>query len=105
MNSNLASFNIGQIIHHRNFNYRGVIVDVDANFQGTEEWYDENATSMPPKDAPWYHVLVDDENVMTYVSEANIEVDDEEAPIENPMLEEIFSGFDSGKYNLKVTLN
>lgn len=104
-NTHSASFNIGQVIQHRNFNYRGVIVDVDASFQGTDEWYKENARSYPPKDSPWYHILVDDENVVTYVAEKNIEVDDESVPIEHPMVDEIFSGYDSGKYNLRVTIN
>jgi len=103
--THFASFNIGQIIHHRSFNYRGVIVDVDPSFQGSDEWYNENANTHPPKDAPWYHVLVDDESVVTYVAERNLEDDDETAPIQHPMVEDIFSGFDKGKYNLNVTLN
>lgn len=105
INTHSASFNIGQIIHHRNFNYRGVIVDVDPNFQGTDEWYEEHANSFPSKDAPWYHVLVDDDNVMTYVAEKNLEHDDEGVPIEHPMVEEIFDGYDSGRYNLRLTIN
>lgn len=105
MTINSASFNIGQIIHHRNFNYRGVIVDVDPQFQGTDEWYEENANSHPPKDAPWYHVLVDDENIVTYVAEKNLEEDEEGLPIEHPMVREIFSDYDQGKYNLKMTIN
>ena len=62
MNHKIATprFAIGELIHHRRFDYRGVIVDVDPEFQGTEEWYEQMAVSRPPKDAPWYHVLVDD---------------------------------------------
>ena len=36
-----CKYSLGQIIHHLRFDYRGVIVDVDATFQGTEEWYQE----------------------------------------------------------------
>ena len=39
----ICKFSIGQIIHHLRFDYRGVIVDVDADFQGSEEWYREVA--------------------------------------------------------------
>ncbi|MCS5609579.1 MAG: heat shock protein HspQ, partial [Candidatus Poribacteria bacterium] len=46
-------FSIGQLIHHKRFDYRGVIVDVDPDFQGTEEWYSQMATSKPPKGKPW----------------------------------------------------
>ena len=54
-----AKFAIGELIHHRLFDYRGVVFDVDPDFQGTEEWYTRVARSRPPKDQPWYHVLVD----------------------------------------------
>ena len=37
----------------------GVVVDVDATFQGSEAWYEQVARSRPPKDQPWYRVLVD----------------------------------------------
>ena len=51
-------FAIGQVVHHRLFDYRGVVVDIDATFSLTEAWYDQVAKSRPPKDAPWYRVLV-----------------------------------------------
>jgi heat shock protein HspQ len=54
--SHEAKFRVGQVIHHKLFDYRGVIVDVDATFQGSEAWYDAMARSKPPKDRPWYHV-------------------------------------------------
>jgi len=31
---------IGDLIHHKLFGYRGVIVDIDPYFQLTDEWYD-----------------------------------------------------------------
>lgn len=102
----IASFNIGQVIQHKRFNYRGVIVDVDPSFQGSDEWYNENAETAPPKDAPWYHVIVDEEDVVTYVAERNLIADFDDLPVQHPMLEDFFSGFGGdGKYNLKVTLN
>ena len=55
-----ARFRVGQPIQHKRFAYRGVIVDVDPVFCGTEAWYEAMATSRPPKDRPWYHVLVHD---------------------------------------------
>ncbi len=45
-----AQFSIGDLVDHRLFDYRGVIVDVDPNFQSTEEWYEMVAKSRPPKD-------------------------------------------------------
>ena len=51
-------FYIGQQVEHIRFHYRGVIYDVDQEFIGSEEWYERMAVSKPPKDQPWYHVLV-----------------------------------------------
>lgn len=93
-----VKFSVGDLIHHRLFDYRGVIVDVDQKFQGTEEWYEIVAKSRPPKDKPWYHVLVHGSDHSTYVAEQNLEPDDSDDPISHPMLEQFFSKFVDGKY-------
>jgi len=93
-----ARFSVGELIHHRLFDYRGVIVDVDQNFQGTEEWYQTVARSQPPKDQPWYHVLVDGSDRSTYVAERHLEADELLQPIAHPMLEHFFSGFEHDRY-------
>src|SRR5437660_1183011 len=33
-----AKFQIGQIVRHRVFSFRGVIFDIDPEFNNTEEW-------------------------------------------------------------------
>jgi len=91
-------FSVGDLIHHRLFDYRGVIVDVDPVFQSTEEWYESVAKSRPPKDKPWYHVLVHGASHATYVAEQNLERDESASPIEHPMLGHFFSRFESGRY-------
>lgn len=91
-------FGIGELIHHKRFNYRGVIVDVDPVFQGTEEWYEHMARSRPPKDQPWYHVLVDGANHSTYVAERHLEHDDNGDQIQHPALGEFFRAFVGGRY-------
>ena len=96
-----AVFSIGQIIHHKLFNYRGVIYDVDPVFQGTEQWYQQVAKSRPPKDQPWYHVLVDGQIMETYVAERNLEPDGSVEPVDHPLLDQFFSEFREGKYRLK----
>ncbi len=96
-----CKFSIGQLVHHLRFNYRGVIVDVDATFQGTDAWYEQMATSRPPKNRPWYHVLVDKAEHTTYVAERNLEPDPLDAPIEHPLLNSFFSDFDNGRYMRK----
>ncbi len=97
-NISRAKFGIGDLVHHRLFHYRGVIVDVDPSFQSTEEWYEAAAKSRPPKDKPWYHVLVHGAWHSTYVAEQNLEPDDSNTPIIHPMLEHFFSRFENGRY-------
>jgi heat shock protein HspQ len=93
-----AKFAIGQIISHRLFGYRGVIFDVDPVFSGTEEWYAAMAKSRPPRNRPWYHVLVDGQSHTTYVAERNLEADSSSDPIRHPLLESCFTGFRDGSY-------
>jgi len=64
-----AKFHLGQVIRYRLFDYRGVVVDVDAMFQGNDDWYDQVAKSRPPKDKPWYRVLVHEVDHETYVAD------------------------------------
>ena len=82
-----CQFSIGQIIHHLKFNYRGVIIDVDASFESSEEWYEMMAKSNPPKDKPWYHVLVNKSTTTTYVAEQNLEEDSSKQPILHPLVD------------------
>ena len=91
-------FAVGDLIHHRLFDYRGVIADVDPAFQASEEWYEAVARSHPPKDKPWYHVLVHGSLHTTYVAERNLEPDVSTDPIAHPMVEQFFSRFENGKY-------
>ena len=95
-------FFIGQLVHHKKFDYRGVIIDVDAEFEGTEEWYQQVALSRPPKDKPWYHVLVHNSEQMTYVAERHLEADSSAEAINHPAIEMYFDGFANGVYNLSA---
>ena len=101
-----AQFRLGQIVYHSKFRYRGVIVDADPYFQGTEEWYDNIAKSKPAKHKPWYHVLVDGQGNETYVAEDNLLSDGSTDPIDHPFVDVFFNEYDhSGQYSLKQTFN
>jgi heat shock protein HspQ len=92
-------FHTGQVIRHKLFDYRGVIVGVDQSFQLSEEWYEQVARSRPPKDRPWYRVLVHGGHHTTYVAERNLEVGADGQPVEHPFLERFFDKFDDGFYS------
>lgn len=96
--SETAQFAVGELVHHRLFDYRGVVVDVDPRFMLTDEWYDNVARSRPPKDKPWYHVLVHKATRNTYAAERNLEVDTSTEPIQHPLVKIQFNGFEDGRY-------
>jgi heat shock protein HspQ len=100
-----AQFQVGQLIRHRLFGYRGVIFDVDPLFEGDEDWYRTMARSRPPRNAPWYHVLVHDATHTTYVAERNLEADDEPEPVRHPLIDELFSSYAHGGYQTRRRAN
>ena len=100
-----AKFQVGELIHHKLFDYLGVVFDVDPVFNGSDMWYDQVARSRPPKDKPWYHVLVDRADHTTYVAEQNLAPVDEFRPISHTLVDHYFREFDGKKYSLRRRLN
>lgn len=93
-----ARFAIGDLVHHKLFDYRGVVYDVDPQFALSEEWYETVARSRPPKDEPWYRVLVHNAINETYVAERNLDPDSVADPVSHPLIDALFVGFIDGRY-------
>ena len=95
MSINKAKFSIGEIVKHRHFDFRGVIYDVDFEFNNSEEWYQSIPKDVRPrKNQPFYHLLAESNEVTyeAYVSEQNLLIDDSNEPVKHPLIEEIFVG-------------
>lgn len=75
-----------------------MVFDVDPTFQGSEDWYEQMAITRPPKDRPWYHVMVDGAAHTTYVAERNLEPDEEGTPIAHPLIALHFVAYEDGRY-------
>ncbi len=96
-----ARFQIGQIVRHRVFPFRGVIFDIDPVFDNTEEWWLSIPEEVRPhKDQPFYHLLAEnaDTEYVAYVSEQNLVADDSNEPIRHSQVSEIFVRDKSGSY-------
>ena len=90
-----AKFSIGDVVKHKHFNFRGVIYDVDFEFNNSEEWYQSIPKDVrPKKNQPFYHLLAENNEITyeAYVSEQNLMSDDSDEPIKHPLIEEIFTG-------------
>ena len=98
MDESQLRFHVGQLVRHLRFGYRGVVFDVDETFQGSDEWYEQVARSRPPRDRPWYHVIVDDASHTTYVADRHLEADPSGAPVRSPLIEAAFDRFEGGRY-------
>lgn len=99
----VAKFQIGDVVKHRHFPFRGVIFDVDPIFSNTEEWYEAIPEGMrPAKDQPFYHVYAEnaESEYVAYVSEQNLEHDESGMPIRHPEVEDTLVMRDDGSYSL-----
>ena len=101
MNLKKAKFSIGEIVKHRHFNFRGVIYDVDFEFNNSEEWYQSIPKDVSPKkNQPFYHLLAENNEVTyeAYVSEQNLVEDNSGDPIRHPLVNEVFSAKRGSNY-------
>ena len=94
----------GQIVYHRRAHYRGVVIDVDPQFSPTR--HRTEAEDADPAEAerlaPWYYLLVDGTEHLSYAAEHRLEADRlNDTPIDHPALEELFSHLQDGRYHFR----
>ena len=96
-----AKFSIGNIVKLKFLNFRGVIFDLDPEFNNTEEWYQAIPKQIrPAKEQPFYHLFAENEEIfyIAYVSELNLLLDNSKKPCNHPGIKEIFENFDGVNY-------
>jgi heat shock protein HspQ len=99
-----ARFGIGDVVRHRQFDFRGVVFDIDPVYANSEEWYESIPQEVRPKrEQPYYHLLAENgENAyVAYVSQQNLVGDGEGGPVEHPSVDELFEAFRDGHYRLR----
>ena len=109
MNPKKAKFSIGDIVKHKHFDFRGVIYDVDFEFNNSEDWYQSIPKNVRPrKDQPFYHLLAENSESFysAYVSQQNLLPDSESGPINHPDIDNLFSEVSNGRYVLRsISIN
>jgi heat shock protein HspQ len=93
----MPKYQPGQLVQHRRYGYRGVVVAWDRTCQAPDKWYESNQTQ-PLRWQPWYHVLVHGANTVTYAAETSLESDDNREPIIHPLLDVFFEAFTGDAY-------
>jgi len=84
------AFRPGQLVRHKRYGYRGVVVSVDPVCRASDQWYESNQTQ-PPRSQPWYHVLVDGSANCTYAAQTSLEADDSGKPVRHPLVDVFFT--------------
>jgi heat shock protein HspQ len=92
----MARFEVGELVHHKRYKYRGVIAASDPRCLADDFWYQRNQTQ-PDREQTWYHVLVHG-GQQTYVAEENLEADTVGKPIAHPLVRRLFGIFIDGRY-------
>jgi heat shock protein HspQ len=96
-----AKFQIGEVVRHRVYEFRGVIFDVDPEFNNTDEWYESIPESVRPvKEQPFYHLMAENRETpyIAYVSEQNLLKDESGLPVGHPQVDDIFTRNENGDY-------
>lgn len=103
-----AKFSLGQVVRHRVHSFRGVIFDVDPQFNNTEEWWESIPEGIrPAKDQPFYHLLAENETsyYVAYVSEQNLIRDDSGDPVDHPEVSSMFGELEGDRYDMDGPLH
>ena len=107
MKETKPKFAIGQVVKHRLFPFRGVVFDIDPEFDNTDEWWESIPEDRrPSKDQPFYHLFAENAETeyIAYVSEQNLLPDESGDPVRHPQVGELFEQDASGSYRLLPTL-
>ncbi|ECZ8766526.1 TPA: heat shock protein HspQ [Salmonella enterica subsp. enterica serovar Typhimurium] len=87
-----SKFGIGQQVRHSLLGYLGVVVDIDPEYSLDEPSPDELAVNDELRAAPWYHVVMEDDDgqpVHTYLAEAQLRSEMRDEHLEQPSMDEL----------------
>ena len=107
-----AKFNIGQVVQHKHYGFRGIIFEVDFEYSLDEAWYQKACQAMQrlgqpaiDKKQPFYHILTDGSEHESYVSEQNLELSQAGQPVQHDSIEQWFTVGVSGQYKPRFSIN
>lgn len=87
-----SKYGIGQQIRHSLLGYLGVVVDIDAEYSLNEPAADDLADNARLRAAPWYHVVMEDDEgdpIHTYLAEAQLSSEPQDEHPDQPSMDEL----------------
>jgi heat shock protein HspQ len=87
-----SKFSIGQQVRHKLSGVLGVIIDVDPEYSLDTPKLEEVGGTEALRAAPWYHVVMEDEEgepVHTYVAEVQLSGESSKEHPEQPSMDEL----------------
>ena len=99
-----ARFSVGQVVRHRFYPFRGVVFDIDPEFDNTEEWWLSIPEEIRPhKEQPYYHLLAENSETeyIAYVSEQNLLPDTSGEALRHAGIAEMFERDAAGAYRMR----
>ncbi len=104
MKQRSAKYAIGTIVKHRVYPFRGVVFDIDHEFNNSEEWWNSIPEDVrPSRDQPFYHLFAENAETeyVAYVSEQNLVPDSSSDPLRHPQIAEVFTKTRDGQFKAR----
>lgn len=87
-----SKFGIGQQVRHKLLGSLGVVIDIDPEYSLESPDVDELGANEQLRHAPWYHVVMEDDEgqpMHTYLAEAQLDGERAEAHPEQSSLDDL----------------
>lgn len=87
-----SKFGIGQQVRHKLLGSLGVIIDIDPEYSLENPGTDELGANEKLRHAPWYHVVMEDDEgqpMHTYLAEVQLDGENTDAHPEQPSLDDL----------------
>ncbi len=88
-----SKYKIGDIVIHLKQHYRAIIIDIDPMFHASGRFNPQALKRSFSIAFPWYRLLVDESNLITYVRETNLSLDKSSKEISHPKLKHYFINY------------
>ena len=97
-------FSIGDVVIHTRFQFRAVVVDVDGGFDHSDSSLKNELNAFdkdeqPDVNQPWYKLLIDNGEDLSYAPESMLNSDNYAQPVNHPMLKMyLTANIEEGRY-------